>query len=174
MEIADLVTQTLKNALSLDVVVGALIFCVFIFLVIKLSNHSSVYSYRQIPLFSEAEHAFFLVLLQSIPDDCDLFAKVRIADVLAPEKRLSRKNWNKAFYRISSKHFDYVLCDRESLSVVAVIELDDRSHNQSKVRKRDAFVEKACESANLKLLRFQCKRNYQVDSIRDTISKALK
>ena len=174
MEIADLVIQALKNVLSQDIFVGALIFCVFIFLVIKFSRNASVYSYRRISLFSEAEHAFFLVLLQSIPNDCDLFAKVRIADVLAPEKRLSQKNWNKAFYRISSKHFDYVLCDRENMSVVAVIELDDRSHDQSKVRKRDAFVEKACESADLKLLRFQCQRNYQVDSIRDAIAKALK
>lgn len=51
--------------------------------------------------------------------------------------------------RFLSKHFDYVLCNKKTLAVVAVIELDDNSHLENKTKKRDAFVEKVCLSADL-------------------------
>ncbi len=121
-------------------------------------------------LFSAAEHSFYLVLKQALSDDdYEIFAKVRIADVLTPESGLSRKNWNAAFYRITSKHFDYVLCSKDTLVVVAVIELDDQSHNLIKARARDVFVQKACDTAGLKLIRFPCKSNYHIQSVRDKV-----
>ncbi|MBK8605035.1 MAG: DUF2726 domain-containing protein [Saprospiraceae bacterium] len=43
-------------------------------------------------------------------------------------------------YRITSKHFDYVLCSKDTLAVVAVIELDDRSHNLRKTYARDVLL----------------------------------
>lgn len=141
---------------------------------IKLVQKPAFHPYQSISLFSNAEHSFFNVLHQSIPIDCTLFAKVRIADVLAPVKGLGQKSWYSAFLKISSKHFDYVLCDRKTLVVLAVIELDDKSHQSFKVRKRDAFVEQACDSADLKLLRFKCMRNYEIDAIRDFIQNALR
>jgi hypothetical protein len=37
----------------------------------------------------------------------------------------------KAFNKISAKHFDFLLCDREELSVACAIELDDVSQFQA-------------------------------------------
>lgn len=70
---------------------------------------------------------------------------------------------------LSDKHFDYVLCDKETLAVVAVIELGDRSHELSKVRSRDIFVQEACRTAGLKLLRFPCRKNYHVQTVREKV-----
>ncbi len=177
MEIPTLVFQSLKNIINNDPVnifIFIAVLFVFISLVTWLVRRSSFHPYHKIPLFSEAEHAFYFILKQLTPDQFKLFAKVRIADVLAPEKNLSQKKWKAAFYQVSSKHFDYVLCDKKTLSVVAVIELDDSSHLEKKTKKRDAFVEKACLSADLKLLRFKCKRHYDVEAIRDVFNKELK
>lgn len=91
----------------------------------------------------------------------------------SPNQAFSRRNWNSAFYKISSKHFDYVLCDKHTLAVVAVIELDDSSYNQSKTRSRDIFVEKACKTAGLKLVRFPCRSNYHLESIRNKVINSL-
>ncbi len=105
----------------------------FLALLLKLAltRKFTNFKYKSLgKLFSAAEHSFFLVLKQALSDDdYEIFAKVRIADVLTPESGLSRKNWNVAFYRITSKHFDYVLCSKDTLAVVAVIELDNQSHN---------------------------------------------
>lgn len=158
--------------LLLHIWIGVFIL-VFSYLLLKLvfTRKFTNYKYRSLgKLFSPAEHSFFLVLKQALSDDeYEIFAKVRIADVLTPESGLSRKNWNFAFYRITSKHFDYVLCSKDTLDVVAVIELDDRSHNLSKTRSRDAFVQKACETAGLKLIRFSCRSNYHIQSVRDKV-----
>lgn len=177
MEAYNILYQSFLNAIDQKFVLITLIFfivLVFISLFLKLKNNNLGLRYRSKEnLFSKAEKSFFLVLKQSLADNYEIFSKVRIADVLMPDKGLSRKNWGMAFSRISSKHFDYVLCDKNTLAIVAVIELDDKSHNQKKVIKRDAFVNKACQSANVKLLRFPCKSNYQIQSIRDTVNNSL-
>lgn len=155
--------------------IGSLILCCGAFL-LKLASSGRISNFKYKSrgrLFSDAEHSFFLVLKQTLSDEYEVFAKVRIADILTPDHVLKRKNWNAAFYKISSKHFDYVLCDKKTLIVVAVIELDDKSHNQSKTRIRDIFVERACESANLKLIRFPCRTKYSSEAIRISVFNSL-
>ena len=131
-------------------------------------------SYRKLPaLFTKSERSFVGLLDQAIGDEYRIFGKVRVADVLAPQKGMSRKNWRIEFNKISAKHFDYVLCNKSDLSVVAVIELDDKSHNSKRSKARDSFLEKACSSADLTLIRFPAKASYQVQAVRDSINNAI-
>lgn len=116
---------------------------------------------------------FLGVLDQAISDKYHIFGKVRVADILTPAKGMSRKNWQIAFNRISSKHFDYILCSKDKLDVIAVIELDDKSHNSNKTKNRDSLLEAACESAGLELIRFQAKRNDNIQSVRNQIESSL-
>ena len=106
-------------------------------------------------------------------DQYRILGKVRIADVITPEKGMNRKHWQIAFNRISAKHFDYLLCDKLTLEVIAAIELDDKSHKQTRTQQRDLLIEQACESAKLPLIRFDAKRSYQLELIRSTIHTAL-
>lgn len=131
-------------------------------------------SYRKLPtLFTKAERSFLGLLDQATGGKYRVFGKVRVADVLTPQKGMSRKNWRIAFNKISAKHFDYVLCKNSDLSVVAVIELDDKSHNSKRSKARDLFLEKACASADLTLIRFPAKATYQVQAVRDSINNAI-
>ena len=163
-----------KNPYIIDVwiFVFVVVFLAFFF---RLIRKYTVFRYKYSgKLLSNAERSFFLVLKQSLSeDDYEIFVKVRIADILTPVRTLISRDWFTSFYKISSKHFDYVLCDKETLAVVAVIELDDKSHNLIKTRARDTFVEKACKTAGLKLIRFPCRANYQLESIRDKIINSL-
>lgn len=132
------------------------------------------YNYRQRgALFTKAERSFLGVLEQSISDQYRVLGKVRVADVLTPEKGMGRKNWQIAFNKISSKHFDYVLCKKDTLDIEAVIELDDKSHTTKKAIARDVLLESACESANLKIIRFPAKATYQVQAVRESLERAL-
>ncbi len=120
-------------------------------------------------LFSEAERSFFGVLSQAITNKETIFGKVRIADILEPSKGLSKSNWQTAFNQISRKHFDYVLCRPDDLSVISVIELDDKSHLAPKQIRRDQLVEMACSSAGLIIHRFKARGSYSIQDIRDRI-----
>jgi uncharacterized protein DUF2726 len=132
------------------------------------------YSYRQRgPLFSAAELSFLGVLDRAVHGRYRVFGKVRVADVMTPARGLNRKNWQIAFNKISSKHFDYVLCDKGNLEVIAVIELDDKSHNKKETAARDHFLEQACRSANLKLIRFNVRYGYNTVSVLEKIELSL-
>lgn len=82
------------------------------------------------PLFSAAERSFLGVLDLAVAQQYRVFGKVRVADILLPAKGLNRSHWRIAFNKIAAKHFDYVLCDKETLAVIAMIELDDNCSDQ--------------------------------------------
>lgn len=125
------------------------------------------------PLFTPAERSFLYILDSAISDNYRIFGKVRVADVITPKKGIDRKKWQTAFNKISAKHFDYVLCCKDTLKVIAVIELDDKSHKKKSSQERDKFLEAACVSANLKLIRFPAKASYVITQVSETIENAI-
>lgn len=124
-------------------------------------------------LFTPAEWFFYGSLIQAVEDKFLVFGKVRIADVLNPDHRLGKSDWYRAFNKISSKHFDFVLCDRITQSIVAVVELDDRSHHLPSAVARDSFVNRICKGSGLPLIRFRAASGYRSEVIRSEVLNAL-
>ena len=140
----------------------------------RAGGGASTFGYRRNPyLLSKAERSFYGVLTQAVGDKALIFSKVRVADVLAPQKGLNRSSWQQAFNKISAKHVDFLLCDPQDCAVKLAIELDDASHGSAKRQKRDAFLEQACESAGLPLLRIRAARGYGVVDIRQQVEAVL-
>jgi len=140
----------------------------------RAGGGASTFGYRRKPyLLSKAERSFYGVLAQAVGDKALIFSKVRVADVLAPQKGLNRANWQRAFNQISAKHVDFLLCDPQECAVKLAIELDDASHGSAKRQKRDAFLEQACESSGLPLLRIKAARGYGVADIRQQVEAIL-
>ncbi|MEO0587119.1 MAG: DUF2726 domain-containing protein [Planctomycetota bacterium] len=119
-------------------------------------------------LLTKAERSFFGVLDQAVGNRYLVFAKVRLADLLqvrtGTEGRQSHQN------KIQSKHIDFVLCDPNTVEIVACVELDDASHNRKDRQERDLFVDRALVAAGLPLIRFRAQRTYSVADVRMKIS----
>lgn len=129
------------------------------------------YSYQiRGALLTPSEIKFYRALKQAVGDQFIIFGKVRVADILIPENGLNKSHWQRAFNKISAKHFDFVLCNLEDLTVEAVIELDDKSHQKSSRIKRDNFLNQAAQSSGLKMLRFVVKPSYSISEIKSKIS----
>lgn len=116
-------------------------------------------------LFSPAERSFFGVLNQALGADYKVFGKVRVGDVLAPEEGLTTSERLRALNRINRMHFDFVVCAPGDLSVLFVIELDDKSHQEGRRLQRDQFLLEACKSAGLTLISFQAQHAYSVPDV---------
>lgn len=126
--------------------------------------------YEAIPtLLSPAERSFFGVLQQAIASDYQIFAKVRLADIVRPIRNPSRSGWQSAFNRIAGKHVDFVLCDTKRLAVVAVVELDDRTHQRFERGIRDSLVDAALADATIPVLRISAQQNYSPAKIREQV-----
>ena len=113
-------------------------------------------------LLTNAERSFFLVLRQAVAADFQLFAKVRLGDIIQVRSGVTGKRRFAAFGRIASKHADFVLCDPRSFATTLVIELDDRSHALPARRERDKFFDAALKIAAVPVLRVPVRRAYSI------------
>jgi hypothetical protein len=122
-------------------------------------------------LLTAAERSFYEVLRSIAGDQLEVFAKVRLLDLVylpkGTENRQSHTN------RVMSKHVDFLLCDREKLSPLLVIELDDSSHEHDDRAQRDAFVDQALGAAGLPILHVSAKRSYVPKELADLIQAKL-
>lgn len=121
-------------------------------------------------VFTPAERSFYGVLKQVVGDEMEILAKVRVADVLMPQKGISKSAWQTAFNKISRKHFDFLLCKKSDLSVICGVELNDQSHKNKDRKDRDSFLLSACCSANLPLVMFNAQSNYSLVQIKEKLS----
>jgi hypothetical protein len=128
--------------------------------------------YEAVPsLLTPAERSFFGVLQQSLASDYQIFAKVRLADIVRPVRNPSRSGWQSAFNRTSGKHVDFLLCDLERLNAIGVIELDDRTHERFERGLRDSLVDSALADAGIPILRISTRQSYSPAQIREQVQK---
>ena len=141
---------------------------IFLVLIIIMSNLDKVLglfpkenlsSYKLQPaLFSKAEINFYRAFMEYKKDTNPVFAKVRLADVFSPSGK--GKAYMSDFNKISAKHVDFLVCDKETMKPLYAIELDDKSHLSEKAKKRDDFVGKLFAQTGLALVRVQARKDY--------------
>lgn len=75
--------------------------------------------------------------------------KVRLLDIIEPKR--GEEKYKTRLYKIQSKHVDFVICD-QYMTVKAIIELDDNSHDRSDRHERDEFVDKVLQNSGYKVI----------------------
>lgn len=98
-----------------------------------------------------------------------MFGKVRLGDLIGAQQGLSKGERQRALNRITSKHLDFVLCRASDMHVVCAVELDDKTHQQTDRKARDAFLDRALKAAGVPLLRFPVRRSYDVLDLREVL-----
>jgi very-short-patch-repair endonuclease len=119
-------------------------------------------TYRRRKLMTDNEEEFFGRLVVALPDHY-IFTQVAMSallDAASSHKRTAHGDR----LRIAQQRVDYVVCTR-SCEVVAVVELDDRTHSRAKDQLRDARL----EQAGIRTVRFQARQKPKVEAIRAMI-----
>lgn len=119
-------------------------------------------SFEKRDLLSPAEAKFFHELRGILDPDALIFVKVRIADLL------QHSDFGD-FRRIAQKHVNFVLARADTLQVFGVIELDDKSHQLSRRKERDAFVDDSLKSAGIPICHVKVGRTYDLQKLSDQI-----
>jgi len=107
--------------------------------------------YAKKPL-SPPEQVLYHRLVRALPDYIVL-AQVQVSRVLGVKKGFSFHEWNNRINRLS---YDFVVCSRDS-TVVAAIELDDKSHESDSRVATDQKKNRATASAGVRLIRWHVK-----------------
>lgn len=151
--------------------VGVGVFAAIFMLLRMYSAPPPMPYFKRASLVTKSELRFYKSLQKAVLDDWEIFAMVRIADLIRVEK--GDANGRKWLNKILSKHIDFVLCDPGSLEPVLAIELDDASHQRPDRIERDIFVNDAFDAADFPLLRIPVETSYNAREVRDLIEEQL-
>ena len=129
----------------------------------NLTAKSDVLTFKKRLLLTESEAVFYRQLLPVVPEGFALMAKVGLWAII---KNDQRAGWSK----ISQKQCDFVIFKDEFLPVpVAVIELDDKSHNRANAQKRDDVKDSILKSAGIPVYRFPVQKEYVFSLLREEL-----
>jgi hypothetical protein len=103
-------------------------------------------------LLTQPEQVLYHRLVKSLPNHIVL-AQVQMSRVLGVKKGFRFHEWNNRINRMS---YDFVICDKAA-TVIAAIELDDKSHESERRIESDAKKSKATTDAGLRLVRWHVK-----------------
>jgi very-short-patch-repair endonuclease len=104
------------------------------------------------PILTHNEMEFYHRLKRALPA-CHVFPQVSFGAFLTDDGRLSGKARWSVRARFDRKIADFVICDA-GFNVLALVELDDRSHNAHADRQRDALT----KAGGYQTFRFQSKK----------------
>lgn len=119
--------------------------------------------------FMTGNEAEFFQRLQKALPAFHIFPQVSFAALMTDDGRLPGKaRWN-VRARFDRKIADFVICDRGTLQVRAIIELDDRTHRAQADRQRDAMT----RAAGYSTIRFSSHPRPSIPEIATRISTVL-
>lgn len=125
---------------------------------------------KKMYLFSITELNFYDTLKKTISNDYYIYPKVRVCDIV----EATGKNAYFDFNKIKSKHVDFLICTKDPISTKMVIELDDKSHEIAKRKKRDNFMNEVFGNAGIPIAHIRVQRSYNGEILKEEIKDALR
>lgn len=107
-------------------------------------------------ILTEDENIFYQILKEKLSLEHTVLCKVRMADIIYIDKTLKdidQEKYKREFYKIASKHFDFVICNTQTLEIQRVIELDGWTHRKESQAEADKFKDEACKEAGITIVR---------------------
>jgi hypothetical protein len=129
------------------------------------SGNSSPWPFYVKRLLTQPEQVLYHRLVKSLPNHVVL-AQVQVSRVLGVKKGFPFHEWNNRINRLS---YDFVVCSRDS-TVVAAIELDDKSHEAASRIATDQKKDRATASAGVRLIRWNVRALPDTETIQQTFS----
>lgn len=114
--------------------------------------------YKAKPILTENEREFFTRLVNALPQ-YRVLPQISFGALLVPA--VSAKDYNATRATFSQKIADFVVCDA-AMQVIAIVELDDRTHCADKDARRDAML----KDAGYAVVRFQSRHKPDAMKIR--------
>lgn len=147
--------------------VALVLFAVAALLLVSASakRRKANFAYKAKAVMTQPEQVLFFRLVQALPDQVVL-AQVQMCSFLRVDGH--RRNGQALGNRIRQKSADFVICRPDS-KVLAVIELQDATHERPERQKSDEFKRKACQAAGLRLVEFHVRDMPSVEGIRKAV-----
>lgn len=128
---------------------------------------------RKASLFSPVERSFMQLLEKAVATEYKILNRVKLADVIELKNGISGKARASAMLKLNSKYLDFVLCDPNDFSIVAVLDLVNNTSKEGHKAVPDWFVNGALDAAGVPYLRMKIKAGYTAADIQAAIAARL-
>lgn len=141
----------------------AIVVLAFLMALVGALRRTAVLRYRARPLMT-ANELEFLGRLEKAAPELRFHAQVSMAALVDPDvgRRENGAEHMRLRGKVAQKRIDFVAQDRTNGAVVALIELDDRTHNIAKDAERDALT----AAAGFRTIRWASKKKPEPAEIR--------
>jgi hypothetical protein len=129
-----------------------------------INTSDSAYPYASKKPLTETEQIFFHRLRDAMPE-CVILAQVQLSSIIGIDKFKAKGDYYKWLNPIVQQSVDYLVC-LPDFTIVAAVELDDKSHWGKKSRDRDNKKDKNLAAAGITLLRWHAEAMPSVEKIR--------
>ena len=134
-----------------------------------LDQRDEPWPYYAKTTLSQPEQVLYHRLAAALPEHIVL-AQVQLSRVLGVKKGFDFNAWNNRINRMS---YDFVVCEKD-FRVIAIIELDDKSHEKASRIEADAKKERATAAAGIPLIRWRPGDLPDEPSIRQALAKHMR
>lgn len=134
----------------------------------------SVYERKPYIFDTNSEFVLYKMLIELFGDKYFVFTQVNYSHLIQP-KKIGWKEERRYRSRIDRKSADFVLCDKEKVVPILIIELDGGVHNTKGKRSRDEFIDEITKIADLPILHIknsELNRDYIRENIINHLSLA--
>jgi very-short-patch-repair endonuclease len=152
------------NSIMLLVAVLFLFALILAFIKALSQREPSIWPFYPRKPLSPPEQILYFRLIKALPEHIVL-AQVQLSRFLAVKKGNNFQSWLNRINRMSA---DFVICNKDA-SVLAVIELDDATHNSKTRQQADNKKDKAISSAGLRIIRWNVKSLPDEQTIRNSL-----
>ncbi len=124
---------------------------------------------RKKELYTQVETAFLGLLERAVGDNYRIVSRVKLTDIIECKQGLSGKSRRIAMTKAKNKQLDFVLLDKEKMTIVAAVDLVNNANRDGHKAQRDWFVSGALETAGIPHIRMKVKSGYQTAQVREAI-----
>lgn len=142
----------------------------------RVSESFAPYPYkkRTESFFTATEDSFLNLLERACGEQYRVFTKIRLDDVVAVRQEgLSSSAKRDAHQKLNNRLLDFVLCDKNTMRVAAVIELEPVKTSNIQM-KRNWFLKNTLAAAGVPFLRFKARPGYRPDELGEFIQAKLR
>lgn len=138
-----------------------------------IDNSNPFQVQRKASLFSPVERSFLGLLEKAVQNEYRIINRVKLADVLDVRDPATDKSRRSILLKLNAKYLDYVLCEPETMKVIAVLDLVNTHNKEGHKAVPDWFVSGALETAGVPYLRIGIKAGYTVSELQATLAMKL-
>ena len=108
------------------------------------------------------ESRFFVALEKALSDKYYIYSKVRLLDITSFQKTAGALNKRSVNKRLKNLCADFVVCKKDDMSIIGVVELEKFNKRISAKQKkhRESLMSSVCREADIRLFYFDGRQDY--------------